>query len=117
MAGDSRTSYDTSPARTGNRRTSMAQTSVEGRTAAPMIRTELPKIVFLVLTSSIYALAPGVAPTSPLCGLEELLKQAEIVWVTTVAFGKLFAKSASNLMIIALVIFLFLLYFIHNIPL
>src|SRR4051794_21092715 len=77
-----------------------------GGPAATTSQAEAPKIVFLVLTTSTSAVAPGAAPTSPTCGLEELLKQAEILRVNIVSFVKMFAESASNLKIIAYASFL-----------
>src|SRR3954462_9209415 len=46
-------------------------TSAEGGTPAPKKTIEYPKIVYPVLTPGSTALVPGVATTSPMCGLEE----------------------------------------------
>ena len=78
-------------------------TSAEGGAPAPKKTIEFPKIVYLVLTLGSTALVPSAAPTSPTCGLEELLWQAEILQGNSVSFGKLLAESATNLKIIALV--------------
>src|SRR3954464_10889669 len=80
-----------------------AGTSVEGNAPAPKKTIEYPKIVYPVLTPGSTALVPGVAPTSPTCGLEELLRQAEIFQGNCVSFDKMLAESATNLKIIALV--------------
>ena len=92
-------------------------TSAEDGTSAPKKTIEFPKIVYLVLTPGSTSLVPGAAPTSPTCGLEELLRQAEILQGNSVSFGKLIAKSATNLKIIALVSFICLFAFHMNIPL
>src|SRR3954470_4107952 len=87
-------------------------TSAEGVASAPKKTIEYLKIVYPVLTPGSIALVPGAAPTSPTCGLEELLRQAEILQGNNVSFGKLLAESATNLKIIALVCFICLLHFI-----
>src|SRR3954467_6964811 len=87
-------------------------TSAKGGAPAPKKTIEFPKIVYPVLTTGSTALVPGAAPTSPTCGLEELLWQAEILQGNSLSFGKLLAESAINLKIIALVSFICLLLFI-----
>src|SRR4051812_28244119 len=94
-----------------------AGTSAVGGAPAPKKAIEYPKIVYLVLTPGSTALVPGAAPTSPTCGLEELLRQAEILQGNIVSFGKLLDESATNLKIIALVSYIFLFAFHMNIPL
>src|SRR3954467_164839 len=89
-----------------------AGTSAVGGAPAPKKTIVYPKIVYPVLTPGSTALAPGAAPTSPTCGLEELLRQAEILQGNSESFGKLLAESATNLNIIALVSFICLLHFI-----
>jgi hypothetical protein len=89
-----------------------AGTSVVGGAPAPKKTIAYPKIVYPVLTPGSTALVPGAAPTSPTCGLEELLRQAEILQGNSESFGKLLAESATNLKIIALVSFICLLHFI-----
>ena len=86
--------------------------SAEGGASAPRTTVEFPKIVYPVLTLGSTALVPGAAPTSPTCGLEELLRQAEMLQGNSLSFGKLLAESATNLKIIALVSFICLLHFI-----
>src|SRR3954464_10094114 len=54
-----------------------AGTSVEGGVLAPQKPKESPNIVYPALTPSNTTLVLGAAPTSPTCGLEELLRQAE----------------------------------------
>src|SRR3954463_1571810 len=51
-------------------------TSVEGSAPAPKKTIEFPKIVYPVLTPGSTSLVPGAAPTYPMSGLEELLRQA-----------------------------------------
>src|SRR3954468_5771040 len=94
-----------------------ASTSAEGGTLAPQKPFEFPKIVYPALTLSSTTLVPGAAPTSPTCGLEELLRQAEILRGNSISFGKLLAKSATNLKIIALVSFTLPFGFHMSIPL
>src|SRR4051812_18394076 len=53
-----------------------AGTSAEGGALAPQKHFEFPKIVYPTLMPSSTTLVPGAAPTSPTCGLEELLRQA-----------------------------------------
>ena len=89
-----------------------AGTSAIGGTPASQKTIVYPKIVYPVLTPGSTALVPSAAPTSPTCGLEELLRQAEILQGNSVSFGKLLAESANNLKIIALVCFICLLHFI-----
>jgi hypothetical protein len=60
---------------------------------------------------------PGAAPTSPTCGLEELLRQVDILQGNNISFGKLLAESATNLKIIALVSFTLPFAFHMSIPL
>src|SRR4051812_45224546 len=50
-----------------------AGTSAVGGAPAPNKTIEYPKIVYPVLTPDSTTLVPGAAPTSPMCGLEELL--------------------------------------------
>src|SRR3954464_13808962 len=57
------------------------RTSVEGGAPGPKKTIEFPKIVYTVLTPCSTSLVPSAAPTSPTCGLEELLRQAEILQV------------------------------------
>src|SRR4051812_13451470 len=57
----------------------VAGASLEGGVSAPRTSTELPKIVYHSLAPSSSTLAPGVASTSPTCGLEVLLRQADIL--------------------------------------
>lgn len=92
-------------------------TSAAGGVTAPRTPAEFPKIVYPVLTPSSSTLVPGAASTSPTCGLEELLKQADILRENSLAFSKILAESATNLKIIALVNFVCLLHFIYSIPL
>src|SRR3954463_1831416 len=80
-----------------------AGTSAEGGALAPQKHFEFPKIVYPTLTPSSTTLVPRAAPTSPTCGLEELLRQAEILRGNSISFGKLLAESATKLKIIALV--------------
>ena len=87
-------------------------TSAEGCASAPRRITKFPKIVYPVLTPSSSTLVPGAVPTSPTCGIEELLRQADILQGNSLSFGKLLAESATNLKIIALVSFICLLHFI-----
>ena len=94
-----------------------AGTSVVGGAPAPKKTIEFPKIVYPVLTPGSTSLVPGAAPTSPTCGLEELLRQAEILQGNSVSFGKLLAESATNLKIIALVSFTLPFAFHMSIPL
>ena len=82
-----------------------AGTSAEGGASTPQKPLELPKIIFPVLTLGSTTMVPGGVPSSPTCGLEELLRQADILRGNSVAFGKLLAESATNLKIIALVSF------------
>src|SRR3954468_22651799 len=53
-----------------------ASTSAEGGALAPQKPFEFPKIVYPALTPSNTTLALGGVPSSPTCGLEELLRQA-----------------------------------------
>ena len=92
-------------------------TSAEGGASAPRTSTELPKIVYPALIPSSSTLAPGVAPTSPTCGLVELLKQVDILRGNSLSFSKIFAENATNLKIITLVSFACLLHFKSSIPL
>ena len=89
-----------------------AGTYAKGGALAPQKPFEFPKIVYPTLTPSSTTLVPGAAPTSPTCGLEELLRQADILQGNSISFGKLLAESATNLKIIALVSFICLLHFI-----
>src|SRR4051812_30023538 len=95
----------------------VAGTSVEGGASAPQKPLELPKIIFLVLTPGSTTTVPGGVPSSPMCGLEELLRQADILRSNSVSFGKLLAESATNLKIIALVSFTLPFAFPTSIPL
>src|SRR4051812_17035405 len=89
-----------------------AGTSAVGGAPAPKKTIAYPKIVYPVLTPGSTTLVPGAAPTSPTCGLEELLRQAEILQGNNESFGKLLAESATNLKIIALVSFICLFHFV-----
>src|SRR4051812_42433972 len=53
-------------------------TSAKGGALAPKKTIEFPMIVYPELTPSSTSLVLGAAPTSPTCGLEELLWQEEI---------------------------------------
>src|SRR3954463_2940006 len=88
-----------------------AGTSAEGGALAPQKPFEFPKIVYPALTPSNTTLVPGGVPSSPTCGLKELLRQADILQGNSISFGKLLAESATNLKIIALVSLLCLLHF------
>ena len=57
----------------------VAGTSAEGGASAPQKPLELPKIIFLVLMPGSTTMVPGGVPSSPTCGLEELLRQADIL--------------------------------------
>src|SRR4051812_1249615 len=74
-----------------------AGTSTEGGAPAPKNTIEYPKIVYPVLTPSSTALVPGAATTSLTCGLEEILRQAEILQGNSVSFGKLLSERSTNL--------------------
>ena len=52
-----------------------AGTSAEGGTLAPQKPFEFPKIVYPTLMPSNTTLVPGGVPSSPTCGIEELLRQ------------------------------------------
>src|SRR4051812_29971417 len=94
-----------------------AGTSAEGGALAPQKPFEFPKIVYSELTPSNTTLVPGGVPSSPTCGLEELLRQADILQGNSISFGKLLAESATNLKIIALVSFSLPFVFHMSIPL
>jgi hypothetical protein len=94
-----------------------AGTSAEGGALAPQKPFEFPKIVYPALTPSNTTLVPGGVPSSPTCGLEELLRQADILRGNSISFGKLLAESATNLKIIALVSFTLPFAFHMSIPL
>src|SRR3954468_21371924 len=82
-----------------------AGTSAEGGALVSQKPFEFLKIVYPVLTPSNTTLVPGGVPSSPTCGLEELLRQADILRGNSISFGKLLAESATNLKIISLVSF------------
>src|SRR3954471_12099010 len=82
-----------------------AGTSAEGGAPAPQKPFEFPKIVYPVLMPSNTNLVPGGVPSPPTCGLDELLRQADILQGNSISFGKLLAESTTNLKIIALVSF------------
>src|SRR3954463_16827289 len=94
-----------------------AGTSAEGGAPTPQKPFEFPKIVYPALMPSNTTMVPGGVPSSPTCGLEELLRQADILRGNSIAFGKLLAESATNLNIIALVSFYFAFAFHTSIPL
>src|SRR4051812_44164050 len=71
-------------------------TSAEGGASAPKKTIEFPKIVYRVLTPGSTALVPGVAPTYPTCGLEDLLRQAKILQGNSLSFGKLLVSSVCH---------------------
>ena len=52
-----------------------------------------------------------------MCGIEELLRQADILQANSISFGKMLAESATNLKIIALVSFTLPFAFHMSIPL
>ena len=82
-----------------------AGTSAEGGAPTPQKPFEFPKIVYPVLLPSNTTMVPGGVSSSPTCGIEELLRQADILRGNSISFGKLLAESATNLKIIALVSF------------
>src|SRR3954465_4810610 len=92
-------------------------TSAEGGTSTPQKPFELPNIIYPVLTPGSTTMVPGGVPSSPTCGLEELLRQADILQGNSVSFGKLLAERATNLKIIALVSFTLPFAFYMSIPL
>src|SRR3954468_3039488 len=94
-----------------------AGTSAEGGTSTPQKPFELPKIIYPVLTPGSTTMVPGGVPLSPTCGLEELLRQADILRGNSVSFGKLLSESTTNLKIIALVSFTLPFAFYMSIPL
>ena len=94
-----------------------AGTSAEGGASAPQKPFEFPKIFYPVLLPSNTTMVPGGVPSSPTCGLEELLRQADILRGNNIAFGKLLAESATSLKIIALVSFTLPFAFRMSIPL
>src|SRR4051812_26392061 len=54
-------------------------TSAEGATSTPQKPFELPKIIYPVLTPGSTTMVPGGVPSSLTCGLEELLRQEDIL--------------------------------------
>ncbi len=94
-----------------------ARTSAEGGASTPQKPFEFPKIVYPALLPSNTTMVPGGVPSSPTCGLEELLRQADILRGNSISFGKLLAESATNLKIIALVSFTLPFAFHMSIPL
>src|SRR3954468_22721075 len=84
-----------------------AGTSAEGDAPTPQKPFEFPKIVYPVLLPSNTTMVAGGVPSSPTCGIEELLRQADILRGNSISFGKLLAESATNPKIIALVSFYF----------
>src|SRR3954465_11587684 len=82
-----------------------AGTSAEGGAPTPQKPFEFPKIVYPALTPSNTTLVAGGVLSYPTCGIEELLRQADILRGNSISFGKLLAESATNLKIIALVSF------------
>src|SRR4051812_7719318 len=94
-----------------------AGTSAEGGTSIPQKPIEFPKIVYPVLLPGNTTMVPGGVPSSPTCGIEELLRQAAILRGNNVSFGKLLDESATNLKIIALVSFTLPFAFYMSIPL
>src|SRR3954462_2555869 len=56
-----------------------AGTSAEGGTSTPQKPFELAKIISLVLTPGTTIMVSGGMPSSPTCGREELLCQADIL--------------------------------------
>src|SRR4051812_37064193 len=94
-----------------------AGTSAEGGALAPQKPFEFPKIVYPALTPSNTILVSGGVPSSSTCGLEDLLRQADILQGNSISFGKLLAESDTNLKIIALVSFTLPFAFHMSIPL
>src|SRR4051812_48331543 len=94
-----------------------AGTSAEGGTSTPQKPFEFPKIVYPALMPSNTTMVPGGVLSSPTCGIEELLRQADILQGNSVSFGKLLAESATNLKIITLVSFTLPYAFYMSIPL
>src|SRR3954470_11790498 len=84
-----------------------AGTSAEGGAPTPQKPIEFPKIVYPVLLPSNTTMVAGGVPSYPTCGIEELLRQADILRGNSISFGKLLAESTTNLKIIALVSFYF----------
>ena len=94
-----------------------AGTSAEGDAPTPQKPFEFPKIVYPTLLASNTTMVPGGVPSSPTCGIEEMLRQADILQGNRISFGKLLAESATNLKIIALVSFTLPFAFHMSIPL
>src|SRR3954469_9612923 len=82
-------------------------TSAEGGAPTPQKPFEFPKILYPTLMPSNITMVPGGVPSSPTCGLEDLLRQADILQGNSISFGNLLAESATNLKIITLVTFYF----------
>ena len=91
--------------------------STEGGASTPQKPFEFPKIVYPALTPSNTTLVPGGVSSSPTCGIEELLRQADILQGNSISFGKLLAEISTNLKIIALVNFTLPFAFHMSIPL
>src|SRR3954463_4833629 len=94
-----------------------AGTSTEGGAPTPQKPIEFPKIVYPVLLPSNTTMVAGGVRSSPTCGIEELLRQEDILRGNSISFGKLLAESATNLKIIALVSFTLPFAFYMSIPL
>src|SRR3954463_8602387 len=93
-----------------------AGTFAEGGAPTPQKPFEFPKIVYPVLLPSNTTIVAGGVSSSPTCGIEELLRQADILRGNSISFGKLLAESATNLKIIALVSFYFTFCILYDYP-